>query len=105
MKQYSSLTPEVAALLGRIKQARNGFSVTIQQIADEAKMPVGTVTHQLAGYNNLDIRVLLAVLRLFPNLSADWLLLGRGEFTHASARDILNKLDVIEEILNDIAKT
>lgn len=78
-KTNTALTPASLELLARVKQAKQINRLTIMQIAKEAGMHQPTVTNQLNGHFNLDIRVVLAVAKLCPNVSAEFLLRGNGE--------------------------
>ena len=79
MKKPLKISPEVEALLERINQARRINKVTLAKIAAELGSYPTTVNNQLTGKHALDIRVLLTVARLCPNVSADWLLRGEGD--------------------------
>ncbi len=78
-KTNTALTPASLELLARVKQAKQINRLTIMQIAKEAGMHQPTVTNQLNGHFNLDIRVVLAVAKLCPNVSAEFLLRGNGD--------------------------
>lgn len=78
-KTNTALTPASLELLARVKQAKQINRLTIMQIAKEAGMHQPTVTNQLNGHFNLDIRVVLAVAKLCPNISAEFLLRGNGD--------------------------
>lgn len=78
-KTNTALTPASLELLARVKQAKQINRLTIMQIAKEAGMHQPTVTNQLNGHFNLDIRVVLAVAKLCPNVSAEFLLRGDGD--------------------------
>lgn len=79
MKKPFILSPESAALLERINQARRMNGITVAQIAAELGTYTATVNNQLTGKHALDVRVLLAVSRLCSNISSDWLLRGTGD--------------------------
>lgn len=79
MRKPFEISPEAAALLERINQARRMNSVTIARIASELGTYPTTVNNQLTGKHALDIRILLTIARLCPNVSADWLLRGTGD--------------------------
>ncbi len=78
-KNNTALTPASLELLARVKQAKQINRLTIMQIAKEAGMHQPTVTNQLNGHFNLDVRVVLAVAKLCPNVSAEFLLRGNGD--------------------------
>ena len=86
-KTNTALTPASLELLARVKQAKQINRLTIMQIAKEAGMHQPTVTNQLNGHFNLDIRVVLAVAKLCPNVSAEFLLRGHGEMYAATTSE------------------
>ena len=79
MRKPFEISPEAAALLERINQARRMNKVTIARIATELGTYPTTVNNQLTGKHALDIRVLLTVANLCQNVSSDWLLRGTGD--------------------------
>lgn len=79
MRKPFEISPEAAALLARINQARRMNSVTIAHIAAALGTYPATINNQLKAKHALDVRVLLAVSHLCPNVSAEWLLRGEGD--------------------------
>ena len=79
MRKPFEISPEAAGLLKRINQASRMNGVTIARIASELGTYPTTINNQLTGKHALDIRVLLIVSRLCPNVSAEWLLCGTGD--------------------------
>ena len=96
-------------MINRINSLRHERKITIQQIANESGKSRWAVTKQLQGTYKLDIDVLLAILNLCPDVSADWLLLGHGDQSRADLRTIYDKVRSIEDIVtkmnSNIAKT
>lgn len=112
----SAITPECTALLERVQQAKRLNKLTVETIANAAGMFRPTVQNQLFGRYNLDIRVVLAVARLCPNISCDWLLRGEGDMllhtekhslttSDNDLRRITEKLQNIENLLHNKNKT
>ena len=102
-RQNTAFTPESAALLKRVLQAKQLNKLSVEQIAQEAGMFRPTVQNQLYGHYNLDVRVLLAVARLCPNISADYLLRGEGDLLSISTATIDTKmLETLFDRLNNI---
>lgn len=82
-----AITPASSALCERVLRTKKTHRLTFQQIAEVSGMSRSTIINQLNGYFNIDIRVVLAVAELCPDVSADYLLRGRGEMyaaTHAA---------------------
>lgn len=65
-------------MLIRIKLILKERKISQKQLAEAAGISVWTLTHQLNGIYKLNVDVLLALCRLCPNLSAEWLLRGNG---------------------------
>lgn len=93
MKSNSAITPESAALHERVLTAKKKCKVTFDAIAKEAGMYRPTVTNQINGHFNIDVRVLLAVARLCPDISAEWLLRGTGDMTKSELSERISRLE------------
>lgn len=78
MIENTAITPACQELLERVRQAKRLNKLSVETIAKEAGMHRPTVQNQLYGRYNLDIRVVLALARLCPNISCNWLLRGEG---------------------------
>lgn len=92
-------------MLSRIKQIQRARRITNEQLAKETGISVWSISKQLNGIYKLNIEIVLAILRLCPDVSADWLLLGRGDIAYTDARAIINRIEVLEGKVSDIAKT
>lgn len=68
-------------MLIRIKILLKERKISQEQLAKEAGISVWTLSKQLNGVYKLNIDVLYALFRLYPDLSPDWLLFGRGDIT------------------------
>lgn len=87
MPTNTAITPECTALLERVQQVKRLKKLSADAIAKEACMYRPTVQNQLSGRYNLDIRVVLAIARLCPNISCDWLLRGEGQMLLVKTND------------------
>ncbi len=61
---------------------------TVRTLAGMLGANEGTLANKLNGTRGMDIETICALLELFPDLSADWLLLGRGPMTRMSGPHI-----------------
>ncbi|MDR3367369.1 MAG: helix-turn-helix domain-containing protein [Prevotellaceae bacterium] len=79
----------------RIKQflASKGLSPT--QFADLLKVQRSGVSHILAGRNMPSYDFITKMLLTFPNINAEWLLLGKGAM-HKSAADTSQSLSLFD---------
>ncbi len=88
MTTNSAITPASAALCERVLHIKKAYRLTFDAIATETGMSRSTVINQINGRFNLDIRVVLAVGTLCPDVSADYLLRGRGDIQMQGNTDI-----------------
>lgn len=92
-------------MLTRIKYIQKTHGITNEKLAKETGMSIWAMSKQLNGVYKLNLDVVLTLLRLCPDVSADWLLLGRGEVTRTDTHDILNRIDKLEQTLAQKTKT
>lgn len=90
-------------MLSRIKFILKERKISQKQLAEAAGISAWTLTHQLNGIYKLNVDVLLALCRLCPNLSAEWLLRGTGDIFRADTHDIIRRIDVIDAKIDDIS--
>lgn len=90
-------------MLTRIKYLQKTRKITNEQIANETGISKWSVSKQLNGIYKLNLDIILVLLRLCPDVSADWLLLGRGDIAHVDARDIIRRLDDIDSKISSSA--
>lgn len=67
-----------SAVCNRIKQFLKENRYTVRTLAGMLNVNEGTLSNKLNGTRGIDIETVCALLKLFPQLSADWLLLGHG---------------------------
>lgn len=106
-KENTAITPDCTALLERVQQVKRLNKLTADTISKEAGMYRPTVQNQLNGRYNLDIRVVMAIARLSPNISCDWLLRGTGQMlptqTPTQLENISQRLEAIEQQLHEFS--
>lgn len=93
MTNNSAITPASAALCERVLHIKKAYRLTFDAIAAEAGMSRSTVINQMNGRFNLDIRVVLAVGALCPDVSADYLLRGRGDMHQQASNSATAELE------------
>ena len=108
MSTNPAITPASSALCERVLKTKKANRLTFQQIAEVSGMSRSTIINQLNGHFNIDIRVVLAVVELCPDVSADYLLRGRGEMcvaaTSASGHhdtDLESRVARLEQIIDN----
>ena len=89
-------------MLARIKYLQKARGITNEMLAEKSGVSVWSVQKQTAGIYKLNINIILALLSLCPDVSADWLLLGRGDMTNPSASDITKRIESLEKKLSSI---
>ena len=62
----------------RIKQYLKTNRYTIRAVSQKLNVNEGTLTNKLNGTRTIDLEIVCSLLKLFPDLSAEWLLLGYG---------------------------
>ena len=62
----------------RIQKIIDEQGVSLNAFAQEIGVNRSTISHILTGRNNPSVEVLQKILKRFPSLSSDWLLLGNG---------------------------
>ena len=68
----------------RIQNIIEKYGFSSNTFAQEIDVNRSTISHILSGRNKPSIEVLQKILRRFPNISANWLLLGHGAIDDTS---------------------
>ncbi len=106
MTNNSAITPASAALCERVLHIKKEYRLTFDAIAAEAGMSRSTVINQINGRFNLDIRVVLAVGTLCPDVSADYLLRGRGDIhivtSNSKTTELETRIAHLEQMIEKI---
>lgn len=89
-------------MLTRIKYIQKTRKITNERLAQETGISKWSVSKQLNGIYKLNLDIILVLLRLCPDVSADWLLLERGDITRTDARDIIVRIDSLEDKIDQI---
>ena len=69
----------------RIQNIIEKYGLSSNTFAQEIDVNRSTISHILSGRNKPSIEVLQKILRRFPNISANWLLLGQGAIDDTSS--------------------
>ena len=91
----------------RIQQFLNMEGVSPAQLADQLGIQRSGLSHLLSGRNKPSFDFITKLLSSYPNLQADWLLLGRGKpykdaSSAVSAPEIFPAAPVFEPVLPEI---
>lgn len=100
MKQGKQKTPIDARLLERIQILMVKKHVgSVTKWAKELGIPQPTLNKKIRGEENFNTDQLMKILDLYPDVSADWLLRGRGEMQFGSAE---MQLEVDEDEIDEL---
>lgn len=69
-------------IVQRVIEFLNKKKISKKDLAEILGVPNSTLTSKLNGARGLDIDTLLAIVTHFEDLSAEWLLRGKGEMLH-----------------------
>ncbi len=72
-------------MINRINLILRAKNITAKQFAEEIGIQPSGMSHILGGRNNPSLEFVAKVLRRYPELDANWLLLGRGSMYNSSA--------------------
>jgi transcriptional regulator with XRE-family HTH domain len=81
----------------RIKQFLDAKGISPTHFADMLKVQRSGVSHILAGRNKPSYDFITKMLLTFPNISAEWLLLGKGTMYKSPAGGVPQTLSLFEE--------
>jgi transcriptional regulator with XRE-family HTH domain len=62
----------------RLRKIMEEKGLNSSSFADTIKVSRATITHVLSGRNETTLKVVLKVLKAFPDINSEWLLLGRN---------------------------
>ena len=89
----------------RVKQVIDANGISITKLSIELNIPQTTLNRQVSGVSTLSSAVVESILAYFPNLSAEWLLRGKGEMylqTQDSKEE--NSSDEVEILKDEILR-
>lgn len=71
---------------------------SVRQLARIINMTEGTLNNQMAGNRAISLETIEAILNTFEDISADWLLRGKGDMMEQSAQ----KYNFVDLFLNNM---
>ena len=75
-------------MINRINLVLRAKNITARQFAEEIGIQPSGMSHILGGRNNPSLEFITKVLRRYPELDANWLLLGKGEMYTSTQHDV-----------------
>lgn len=82
-------------MINRINLILRAKNITARQFAEEIGIQPSGMSHILGGRNNPSLEFVNKVLRRYPEIDANWLLLGRGEMYRSSLAPTLSNQTVV----------
>ena len=76
----------------RIQKIIEEQEISLNAFAQEIGVNRSTISHILTGRNKPSVEVLQKILKRFPSLSSDWLLLGYGSSAMRYNMRVLKKI-------------
>ncbi|MBQ9418411.1 MAG: helix-turn-helix transcriptional regulator [Bacteroidales bacterium] len=73
-------------MINRINLILRAKNITARQFAEEIGVQPSGMSHILGGRNNPSLDFVQKVIKRYPEIDANWLLMGRGEMYFASAK-------------------
>jgi len=64
----------------RIIQLMTNESISASRLADQIQIQRSAISHILSGRNNPSLDFIQKILKVFPHISSDWLVLGKGAY-------------------------
>lgn len=75
-------------MINRINLLLQAKNITARQFAEEIGIQPSGMSHILGGRNNPSLEFVSKVLRRYPEIDANWLLMGKGEMYSSSAPSV-----------------
>ena len=72
-------SPEALKLSGRLNDMLKAYGLNQAHVAKEVGIATSTISNYYSGKKEASLRFLMALLKHYPDLSADWLMRGEGE--------------------------
>ena len=89
----------------RIQKIIDKQGISLNAFAQEIGVNRSTVSHILTGRNKPSVEVLQKILKRFPELSSDWLLLGNGSmYTQESSVTSSSSQKSVQEAYKTVDK-
>lgn len=95
-------------MINRINLILRAKNITARQFAEEIGIQPSGMSHILGGRNNPSLDFVAKVLRRYPEIDANWLLLGKGEMYTSGSKispSAMESVMPIEEPLSERRET
>ena len=97
------MNDDLSAINQRLRAFLKDKRVSVNYLSSVLNVPQPTLHRQLGDSGLLGIDNLQAILRLYPELSADWVLLGKGVMlrTEQTSSDDSDMVKLLKDMLED----
>ncbi|MEA1785374.1 helix-turn-helix transcriptional regulator [Arenibacter sp. GZD96] len=68
------------AIVQRLTQLQEFYGLSAAAFADKIQVQRSSISHLLTGRNKPSLEFILKIIAAFPEVTLDWLLLGKGNF-------------------------
>ena len=85
-------------MINRINLILRAKNLTARQFAEEIGIQPSGMSHIMSGRNNPSLDFVSKVIRRYPEIDANWLLLGRGEMYASSLSSVSQPPQPVEEV-------
>ena len=72
----------------RIREVLREFSASVTQIANQFNVNQKTLNNQINDTTTLSVSTILLILEAFPEVSAEWILRGKGKMINQPVVDV-----------------
>lgn len=72
----------------RIREVLREFSASVTQIANQFNVNQKTLNNQINDTTTLSVSTILLILEAFPEVSAEWILRGKGKMINRPGVDV-----------------
>lgn len=91
-------------MINRINLILRAKNITARQFAEEIGIQPSGMSHIMGGRNNPSLEFVSKVLRRYPEIDANWLLLGRGEMYNTAGATSLAEMKPMD-LFTNVEKT
>ncbi|MCO6495607.1 MAG: helix-turn-helix transcriptional regulator [Bacteroidetes bacterium] len=99
-------------IVERINELMSDFGLDKKAMSEKLNISAATLSHISSGRNNPSLELILSILKAFPNISPDWLLLGLGEKLRAgdskiqtNSDELSNKIKLFKMLMTEHYRT
>ena len=85
----------------RIERVKDSLGLTARQFAAEIHVQPGTISNMMSGRNNPSLDVMRRILKRYPTLNPEWLILGKGEMWRTVPGEQAGLFDALPPDPND----